>query len=124
MSKELAILQTQFPFLTLYHYGDEELLGVVQNAGKGVVSVYVYNKIPTTELKKQFIELAQVWWDESNRRIPINLFFKQDFSIFSPYVCNYVAKEFNVISGHVVSLQALNAKRVKRRRIELVIKNK
>lgn len=122
--RTLNVLQEKFPFLTLYHYGDEELIGLVQNAGKHVVSVYVYNKITDPTLRKHFIELAQTWWEESNRRIPINLFFKQDFNVFAPYVCNYVTKEFNVISGHMVSLQTLNSKRVKRRRIEIVVKNK
>ena len=122
MSKELQLLQEKFPFLTLFQYAGEEYLGIVQNHGKNVVSVYVYNNIKDQQLKKHFLELAQVWWNESNRRIPINLFFKQDFDIFESCVTNFVTKEFNIITGHAVSLQGLNQKRVKRRRVELVIK--
>ena len=124
MSKELKILQERFPFLTLFEYSGEQMIGIIQNHGKNVCSVYVYDKIPSPELKKQFLELAQIWWNESNRRIPINLFFKQDFDVFESYVTNFVTKEFNIIVGHSVSLQELNQKRVKRRRIELVIKPK
>ena len=124
MSKELKLLQERFPFLTLFEYSGEEFLGIIQNHGKNVVSVYVYNNIKDKELKRHFLELAQIWWNESNRKIPINLFFKQDFDIFQPFTMNFVTKEFNIINGHSVSLQELNQKRVKRRRIELVIKPK
>jgi len=124
MASELQILQDRFPFLTLFQYAGEEMIGVVQNQGKNVVSCYVYNKLTTPEQKKLFLELAQVWWAESNRKIPINLFFRSDFDIFNFCVCNFVAKEFKIISGHSVSLHTLNHKRVKRRRVELIIKDK
>lgn len=124
MSRELQLLQEKFPFLALYQYSDEEMIGLVQNQGKSVVSVYVYNNIKEEALRRKFLELAQEWWWSSNRKIPINLFFKQDFDIFSPYVVNYVAKEFKILNGHTVSLQGLNNKRVKRKRVELVIKQK
>lgn len=124
MSSELKILQDKFPFLTLFSYAEQELLGIVQNHGKNVVTVYVFNNIQSAELKRKFIELGHVWWDESNRKIPINLFFKQDFDIFQRYAVNFVSKEFKIISGPSVSLHNLNQKRVKRRRVELVIKNK
>jgi hypothetical protein len=124
MSKELKILQEHFPFLTLFEYSGEEYLGIIQNSGKNVISAYICSNIKDKELKKLFLEMGQIWWGESNRRIPINLFFKQDFDIFQPFVMNFVTKEFNIINGHSVSLQELNQKRVKRRRIELVIKPK
>jgi hypothetical protein len=124
MSKDLQILQEKFPFLTLFEYSGQEFVGIIQNHGKNVVSAYVYNNIKDPEQKRRFIELALVWWEESNRKIPINLFFKSDFDEFIPFVTNYVAKEFKIISGHSVSLQGLNQKRVKRRRVELIIKNK
>lgn len=124
MSTDSKILQEKFPFLTLFTYADQELLGIIQNSGKNVVSVYVYNNIPTLELKKKFIELGNIWWNESNRRIPINMFFKQDFDVFQRYAVNFVAKEFKITCGHTVSLQNLGSKRIKRRRVEVVIKSK
>lgn len=123
-SKELQLMQEKLPFLTLFEYSGEEGLGIVQNYGKTCVSVYVLNNLMPANLKKKFIELAGEWWWNSNRRIPINLFFKQDFDIFKPYVTNFVAKEFKIIAGHSVSLQNLNQRRIKRRRVELIIKNK
>lgn len=122
MSKELNFLQEKFPFLTLFEYAGEEYLGIIQNGGKNIVSVYVYNNIKEDNLKRKFIELAQDWWWSSNRKIPINLFFKTDFDIFQPYVVNFITKEFKLINGHSVSLESLNSRRVKRRRTEFIVK--
>lgn len=124
MSKDLQLLQEKLPFLTLYEYAGEEGIGIIQNYGKTCVSVYVLSDLMPKVLKEHFIKLADEWWWGSNRKIPINLFFKQDFDVFKPYVTNFVAKEFKIIAGHSVSLQNMNSKRVKRRRIELVVKSK
>ena len=124
MSKELQLLQEQMPFLTLFEYAGEEGIGIIQNYGKTCVSVYVIGPLMSSELRARFVELAGEWWWNSNRKIPINLFFKQDFDIFKRFIVNHATKEFKIISGHSVSLQGLNNKRVKRRRIELVIKSK
>ena len=121
--KSLRLLQEKFPFLTLFEYSEQEGICLIQNYGRNVCSAYVYNQIKDQELKRKFIELAEVWWNESNRKIPINLFFKQDFDIFSPYVINFITKEFKIVSGHSVSLQNLTNKRIKRKRVELIVRN-
>lgn len=124
MSREKNILQEKFPFLSLITYGSEEMLVIIQNVSKNIVSAYVLNKILNPEHKKRFIELGDIWWTESNRKIPINLFCKQEFDMFEPYLMNFIAKEVVIENGPVVSLHSLNQKRVKRKRIELVIKQK
>ncbi len=121
MSKDLKVLQEKFPFLTLFSYSNEEYIGIVQNHGKNVVSVYVLNKISDKGLRKKFIEMGEIWWTESNRKIPINLFFKKDFNIFQQFMTNFITKEFKVIEGQIVSLNSLNQKRTKRRRVEMVV---
>lgn len=120
MDKDIKILQETFPFLTLFRYSNEEYVGIIQNQGKSVVSVYVYNNIHELAQKKRFLELAEVWWWESNRKIPINLFLKSEFSEFKAFLKNFNPKEFEIVQGHTVSLQKLNDKRLKRRRVELV----
>ena len=117
---DYKVLQEQFPFLTLFEYSGEEYLGIVQNVTKNIVSVYLYDCIQTNELKKEFVDLAQVWWWESNRKIPINLFLKKDFSKFDFLLKNFVTKEFALVQGPMTSIQSLNEKRVKRKRIELI----
>ena len=121
---DLKILQERFPFLTVFTYAGDEYVGIVQNQTKTVVSAYVYNDIVDKEVKKEFIELGDIWWNESNRKIPINLFLKQDFEQFEPYLKNFVGKEFKIQQGPTVSLQNLSKRRVKRKRIELIREDK
>ncbi len=117
---DLKLLQERFPFLSLFKYAGAEHIGLIQNKGKTIVSVYVYDDIVEHAKKVKFLELAEIWWWESNRKIPINLFLKQDFDEFKFCLKNFNVKEFDLIQGHIVSLKDLNDRRIKRRRIELV----
>lgn len=118
------LLIDKFPFLTLFEFGGEELLGIVQNANKNVVSVYVLNHIASQEEKRMLIEAGKKWWEQSNRRIPINLFLKEDFGDFSNYLNTYSRKEFTHIQGPIFGIQDLNNKRIKRKKVELIIVEK
>lgn len=120
MASDLKVLQDSLPFLTLFKYANEEYVGIVQNQGKTIVSVYIYNLIHGDDLKRKFIKLGETWWWESNRKVPINLFLKEDFQDFEFCLRSFNNKEFEVIQGPTISLQNLNEKRVKRRRIELI----
>jgi len=120
MSTKDSNVKERFPFLTIFQYGGEEYIGIVQNVSKTLASVYVFNYLHTNEMKRRFLELGDVWWSESNRKIPINLFIKQDFNQFECILKHYITKEFKIIKGPAVNLQSLNSKRVKRKRIELV----
>lgn len=121
---DFKLLTEKFPFLTLFEYADEEYLGIVQNQGKTMTSVYVYNNIHTKDDKVKFLELGETWWWESNRKVPINLFLKEDFSKFDYSLRCFNTKDFKVIEGHVVNISNMNEKRVKRRKIELVRSDK
>lgn len=120
MSQESKILIDRFPFLSLFEIAGTEYVGIIQNQGKSVVSAYVYNNIRNSALKKLFLELGEAWWWESNRKIPINLFLKDEFSPFKPFLVSCVAKEFTLKKGPTISIHNLNQKRVKRRRIDLI----
>ena len=117
---DLSLLQERFPFLTVFTYSGEEFVGIIQNQSKNVVSVYVLNHLKDQRLRKKFLEYGDVWWNESNRKVPINLFLKEDFSIFNDCLKNFITKEFKIIHGPSISLQSLSQKRVKRKRIQLI----
>lgn len=121
---DIKILQERFPFLTIFRYADEEFLGIIQTQSKTVVSAYIFNDIINKEEQKEFIELGDVWWSESNRKVPINLFLKQDFEKFERYLKHFTGKEFKIVIGPTVSLQNLSKRRVKRKRIELIREDK
>lgn len=118
--QDVNILQEKFPFLTIFNYAGEEKIGIIQNQSKTVVSAYVLNDMKDVKLVKKFIDLGDIWWNESNRKVPINLFLKDDFTMFNKYLKNYIAKEFKIVAGPTVSLSNLATKRVKRKKIELI----
>lgn len=119
---DLTEFTVKWPFITIASFSDAEFVGIVQNRDNHVTSFYDYNLIKSLELKKRFLELGEVWWWESNRQIPINIFLKADFVVFRTILKTYVSKEFKIISGPCVSLNELNNKKSKRRSIQLVKK--
>lgn len=119
MRTEYELLKKKFPFLTLFKYSNEEYLGIISNCGALMSSAYVYNIIQSESLKKEFIKLGEIWWYESNRQIPIDLFLKQDMQKFDFCRKNFISKEFKIIEGPCVQLDSLRQKRVKKKRINL-----
>lgn len=113
----------KFPFLTLGKYVDQEYLGIVGNSCSQIVSMYIYDQLPTDEYKKLFLQLGEEWWWETNRQLPINVALKDRWAVFRPYLKTFIAKDFDVITGPCVSLDSVMFKRVKRRQIQLVRKD-
>jgi hypothetical protein len=113
----------KYPFLSLVTYGGAEYIGIVQNQDDTVLSMYDYSKIPDN-LKTSFLELGDVWWWESNRMIPINLFLKKDFAQFASILITFNIRDTEVVKGPSVSIAELAKKRSKRRNIQLVKKVK
>jgi len=113
----------EYPFLSLVTYGGQEYVGIIQNQDDTVLSMYDYSKIDV-DSKPSFLELGEVWWWESNRTIPINLFLKKDFVKFSNYLVTFNIKDTEVLRGPSVSIADLAKKRSKRRNIQLVKKVK
>ncbi len=56
----------KFPFLTLGRYVDQEYLGIVGNSCSQIVSMYVYDQLPSEDMKKLFLQLGEEWWWETN----------------------------------------------------------
>ena len=113
----------KYPFLSLVAYGGQEYIGIVQNQDDSVLSMYDFSKV-TDEFKPRFVELGDIWWWESNRSIPINLFIKGDWSIFTKVLVTFNIRDCVVVRGPTVSIADLAKKRSKRRNIQLVKKVK
>jgi hypothetical protein len=78
--------------------------------------------MPTIQVKKEFLELGEVWWWESNRQIPIDVFLHYEMRTFRPYLKTFTYKDVEILFGPVTSLQNLLKKRIKRRSIQLIRK--
>ena len=124
MNLEIEIKEflDKFPFLSLCRYGQNEYIGIIQNVGNNIASIYVYNKLKDKQDKKLFLDLGEEWWWESNRIIPINIILGQRWSLFKPILTTFTLKDFEIIYGPSVSLQDVIKKRVKRRQIQLIRK--
>jgi hypothetical protein len=115
-------LLKKYPFLTYLVYGGNEYIGVIQNLDEVITTIYDYGALRTLEQKQQFLELAETWWWESNRLIPINVFLKTEWSPFRTVVKTMNSKDVQIKFGPQVSLKEIAAKRSKRRSITLVRK--
>ena len=113
-------LSEKYPFITVVMYGNTEYVGIIQNRDKLVTTMYDFGRITDIELKKKFLELAEVWWWESNRSIPINIFLREEWAVFKPYLQTFINKDFDIMYGPATSLAELNKKRTKKRSIQLV----
>lgn len=116
----LENIAKEYPFLSFCTYANQEYLGIIQDSDNHLVSMYVYNLIPTKELRKKFLALGDHWWWGSARTCPINLFLKSDFAQFKPYLRTFNKKEFVVIIGPCLSITDKFTKRIKRKQITLV----
>ena len=113
-------LTENHPFITICAYANQDYVGIVQNRDDIVTTIYDYGAIIDNNIKEKFLELGDVWWWESNRLIPINLFLKDEWSIFRPYIRTFNNKSLTILHGPVCSIIELNKRRSKRRSITLV----
>ena len=115
-------LTDKFPFLSCIKHGTTECVGIMQNQDDFVTSMYVYDVIDDENQKRDFLRLGDVWWWESNRVIPINIFLAGDFTKFQNCLRTFTTKDVKVVFGPITSLNNIIRKRIKRRQIQLVKK--
>ena len=113
-------LTENHPFITVCSYASQDYVGIVQNRDEIVTTIYDYGAITDNLIKEKFLELGEVWWWESNRLIPINLFLKDDWLPFKPYLRTFNNKSLVVVHGPTCSMSELGKRRSKRRSITLV----
>lgn len=112
--------QQNYPFLTCLLCVEVEYVGIVINYDNFVTSIYDFGSLRSIEEKALFLELGEVWWWESNRKIPINIFLKKDMTVFRPYIKTFNSKDIKVLFGPTVNLGDITEKRVKRKSIQLL----
>jgi hypothetical protein len=121
MSNELfPKLAEKYPFITLCMYANVEYIGIIQNQDDSITTIYDFGSIQGLEEKKLFLELANVWWWESNRSIPINIFLKTEWEPFRSYLRTFTNKDLKILHGPICSLSEMARKKSKRKSITLV----
>ena len=108
-------IEEKFPFLSVVTYGGSEYVGIINNQDAFITSMYVFTNLQSEEERAKFIELGEVWWWESNRMIPINIFLQKDMMKFKYVLMTMNSKDVKVSFGPTVNLNKLSIKRVKRK---------
>ena len=122
MEEHYKELLDRYPFISYLTYGGIDYIGVIQNSDAQITTIYDYSMLKTLEQKQRYLDLAEQWWWESNRLIPINVFLKADWLEFRPYTKVLISKNVEIKYGPHVCLNDINAKKSKRKSITLVRK--
>ena len=118
--KTHKLLQEKFPFLTIVNYLNTEFIGIVQNADQNFISIYILDVNVSQAMKKEFLSCGDIWWWESNRTVPINLFLRDKFKKFKPWLRTFARKETQIIEGPSLNIMDLLNRKLKKRTIQLV----
>lgn len=115
-----ARLSKNHPFITVCSYAGQDYVGIVQNRDDIVTTIYDYGAILDQVLRDRFLELGDTWWWESNRLVPINMFLKDEWSVFRPYLRTFNNKSLTLVHGPACSMLELAKRKSKRKSITLV----
>ena len=113
-------LTKNHPFITICSYAGQDYVGIVQNRDEVVTTIYDYGAIVDQLLREKFLELGDIWWWESNRLVPINMFLKEEWIMFKPYLRTFNNKSLTVVHGPICSILELAKRKSKRKSITLV----
>lgn len=113
-------LDDHLPFISVMHYSSDEYVGVIINQDAYVTSFYDLSLIKIQEQRIRMMELCELWWYESNHRIPINIFLRNELDEFRFAIKTLSTKDVTVVIGPVVNLTNISERRPKRRTVQLI----
>ena len=113
-------LADKYPFITLCVYATNEYVGIVQNRDDIITTIYDFGNVKDLEQKRRYLDLANTWWWESNRSIPINIFLRGEWDEFRGCLRTFVNKDLEILHGPVCSLNDIVRRKGKRKSITLV----
>jgi hypothetical protein len=115
-----GVLTEKYPFISLCIYAGNEYVGIIQNRDDSVTTMYDFGALVAAQDKADYLELASIWWWESNRSIPINIFLNRDWDRFRPTLRTFSNRDLVIAHGPACSLSELAKRKTKRRSITLV----
>ena len=118
----LKEIEQQYPYISVVAYGANEYVGIITNQDQFVTSMYVYTSLKSEADKKLLLDLGEIWWWESNRMIPINIFLKREMDPLAYSMTTMNSKNVKVVIGPCVNVNNLAVKRVKRKSVQVIRK--
>jgi hypothetical protein len=111
--------QELHPFISCIKSNNIEYVGIVINFDTHVTSIYDISLVNVAD-RKNFLELGETWWWESNRKLPISIFLKKEMQSFRYAIKTFSSKDVELVFGPTVNLSEIAEKRIKRKSIQLV----
>lgn len=122
MKYNLDEIKETYPFLTCIRYHDVDYIGIMQNHDDKFLSFYDLAGARTEKERSDLLSCGDVWWWESARVLPINIFIYNDMRNFKHCLKTFSMKEIEILFGPVISLKNIVNKRAKRKQIQLIRK--
>lgn len=113
-------IKENYPYISVVTYGGNEYVGIIANQDQHITTMYVFTQLINEDDKRQFLEVGETWWWESNRMIPINIFMREEMERFKHTLIVMNSKDVKVTIGPCVNLNNLTIKRVKRKNVQLL----
>lgn len=105
------------PYITNIIGSSGSYFGILKIRSKDYVSLYCFKDMPQEDIE-ELLKLAEKWWWQSNRTIPISVFMSEDIVKFEKYCIRFSTQMVEII-GPNISLSDLPSKRIKRRNLTL-----
>lgn len=118
--EEFNILNEKHPYLTYVKFGDDEYIGIIQNEDNQFITIFAYTLINNEILRKKFLEMGRLWWDDSNHLIPIDIFLREEFYIYRDVLKCLPKKDIKNVMGPTLNLEENFSKRIKRKKVQLI----
>lgn len=112
------MITEKFPFLSIVEHVNETYIGIIQHCDQNFLSMYVIDNKFTSQMKKDFLDMGEIYWWSSNRMIPINLLLPE-FNQFKDFLKSFASKDAKIIEGPSVNIHDLCDKRIKRRMVQI-----
>jgi hypothetical protein len=116
----LEEIKENLPFVSAIQCLKVTYIGIVQNSGDKFITFYDYEALKSANEKAKLLELGSIWWNESNRLLPISVFLPGQLANFRYCLKTVNAKESEILFGPVTSLSNLVKKRTKKIQVQLV----
>jgi hypothetical protein len=120
----LREIENQFPYVSVVSYGGNEYVGIISNQDQYVTTMFVYTSLRTEDHKRLLLDLGEIWWWESNRMIPINIFLRREIENVKYCMLTMNSKDVKIVIGPCVNINNLTLKRIKRKSVQLIKKMK
>lgn len=111
-----------FPFISCVRCREQEHVCIIQNHDDKIMTFYDFGKIKVDAELRDLLSLGDIWWHESNRKLPINIFIGSKIKHFQYCLTTVAMKDAEVLFGPITSMNNLLTKRIKRRQIQLIRK--